>query len=101
MRGHPIANTIYEQMGGRKFTAMTGATLTTTHQALHIVIPRAKNGITHIRITLNGMDTYDVVFYALKRLSIRVVSEVNDVSADQLQDIFERETSLYVTLNDR
>jgi hypothetical protein len=62
MRGHTIANTIYEQMGGHKFTAMTGATLTTTPHALNIVIPRAKNGITHICITLNGMDTYDVVF---------------------------------------
>ena len=59
-----VANTILEQLGGRRFVAMTGARNFTAiddqRGALSFKVPRAKDGINAIKVTLTAMDDYTV-----------------------------------------
>ena len=97
-----VANTILEQLGGRRFIAMTGAkNLTSDKNSLMFKIPKAKSGITHVKITLDPSDTYTVRFIKQARapsFAVTTVKEYNDIYADQLQDLFMRTTGLYTNL---
>ena len=62
-----VAKIILQQLGGNKFVAMTGArNLLNVGNGLSFKIPGsggfAKNGINYIKVTLNGLDTYDMEF---------------------------------------
>jgi hypothetical protein len=92
------AETILEQLGGRRFIAMTGAKQFIKWDAKKMItfkIPKGKDGIRFIMITLNGKDLYDMEF---QTLSGRTVKKVNDVYNDQLQEIFTENTGLYTHL---
>ena len=92
-----IAKTILQQLGGNKFIAMTGAkNLVDTGKGLKFKIGGgAKKGISYVNITLNSMDTYDVQFM---NRNARLVSEFEDVYADNLQELFTSETGFYTSL---
>ena len=63
---------------------------------------------TNIRITLNGLDLYDIEFVKITRkkdktLGIMIptavtVSTETNVYCDQMKEIIERETGLYLSL---
>jgi hypothetical protein len=55
---------------------------------------KGKNNITHLRITLNSMDTYDLEFGKIFKHSFQIVKVVNGVYNDQLQEIFTETTGL-------
>ena len=53
--------------------------------------------INHIKIEYNeGADLYDVKFFRYDKLSLRVIAEYDDVYADQLCDMIESETGLFL-----
>ena len=71
-----VAKTIYQQLGGNKFIAMTGAKKFVAEEyALMFQIPR----FGKIRIKLNGKDLYDVQFIKAKK-----IATVFDLYFDQL-----------------
>ena len=55
-----------------------------------------------VRITLNGLDLYDVKFYKKKKQGFIydyvIAQEYNNVYNDQLKTLFEEFTGLYLTL---
>ena len=58
-----IANEILNQLGGNRFIAMTGAkTLVHDDNSLRFRIGKNKSRANMIRITLNGLDLYDMEF---------------------------------------
>ncbi len=98
-----VASTILEQLGGNRFKAMTGAknfifgeSESGTH--LTFALPRAKNKINRVRITLTPADTYTVEFFSVRGLDFKTVSNHDDVYCDTLADVFESQTGLYVSL---
>ncbi len=97
-----VANTILEQLGGRRFIVMTGAkNLSGEKNSLTFKIPKAKSGITHVKVTLDPSDTYTVRFIKQARapsFAITTVKEYSDIYADQLRDLFEHTTGLYTRL---
>ena len=96
-----VAATILRQLGGGRFTAMTGAkNLLVTDEGLQFKIPRAAKGINAVRVALATDDTYTVTFVkvAPRALSWATVREVAGVYADQLQAIFTAETGFYTHL---
>lgn len=98
-----VALTILEQLGGSRFTAMTGATNFLAHpKALSFKVPNAAKKITHVEITLNPNDTYLVEFLncrITRKRYIRDRVEARDnVYFDQLQEIFTEVTGLYTHL---
>ncbi|MGN6703584.1 MAG: hypothetical protein ACTHKB_11550 [Burkholderiaceae bacterium] len=97
-----IAETIYRQLGGNKFFAMTGAKdFLSGSNWLQFRLPRAaQRGINVVRIILQDTDTYMVDFMKTDRygLNIRMVKHERDIYADQLRAAFEAETGLATRL---
>lgn len=90
-----VAQTILEQLGGNRFVAMTGAnTFIGSADSLRFSIPRARNGATLVRVTLDLDDTYIVKFFTVRGRLPHPVSEHDGVYADQLQSIFTQQTGL-------
>jgi len=97
-----VANTILEQLGGRRFLVMTGAKhLAGTVDALTFALPRNAKKVTHVKITLMPSDTYRVTFWKLGRGlngGLDVLGEEEGVYADNLQAVFTEGTGLYTHL---
>lgn len=92
------AQEILNQLGGRKFIAMTGAKnflKDEKTQTISFKIPNGKNGIRFIEIRLNSMHTYDINF---KTGSGKLVKRIEGIYNDQLQEIFTDYTGLYTHL---
>ena len=94
-----VASTIYGQLGGNRFAVMTGAkNFVSSENALTFRIPKAKNGINAVRIILNEMDLYDIEFIRVWGTTVKPVSNVGGIYADQLRDVFTSYTGLYTSL---
>src|ERR1039458_2411264 len=97
-----VAQTILNQLGGAQFAALTGArNFVSGADFLQFSLPSgAKSHINKVRITLDPSDTYTVEFFNLNLRAglCSLVSERSDIYCDNLQDLFESETGLYVTL---
>lgn len=98
----PVSETIFEQLGGSRFRAMTGARdFVGGPNSLQFKLPRgAKDGINAVRVTLDPDDTYTVAFYKMGRhaLTCVTVASSEGVYCDQLQALFTRCTGLYTSL---
>jgi len=91
-----IAETILEQLGGKRFVAMTGA---------RQLVGAAFEGVGSLRfripgkivvIMLTAMDDYTMTIYDAK--GPRIISERVGVYCDNLVDVFTSETGLRVRL---
>jgi hypothetical protein len=102
-KSQEIARTIVQQMGGQKLIAMTGAKQFRDdgNGALSFRIPGkgfAKDGINHIRIELNAMDTYDMTFGKVFGGTYKEIASANGVYNDMLQEMFTKHTGLNTSL---
>ena len=96
-----VADTILKQLGSNRFRAMTGARdFVTSPKGIRFRVLGTKNKSNMIEITLNGKDLYDIKFlkYTASRMTTNTVKAVNDVYAEDLVKVFERETGLYTSL---
>lgn len=109
-----VATTILEQLGGRKFIVMTGAKNLTAHShtagspdtALSFRLPSgfASSGINYVKITLNGLDLYDVEFSRIGRKrqgrmpAVTRIHTETGIYADQLREVFRLHTGLHTSL---
>jgi hypothetical protein len=94
------AEEVLQQLGGRKFIAMTGAknfVKNDKDKSITFKIPRAKDGITHVMITLNASDTYTINFLSIRGNNIKQ-KPVKGVYNDQLQSVFTQYTGLNTSL---
>lgn len=96
-----IAQIIFQQIGGSRFTKMTGAKeFSVMTYGLRFQLPPStfnRHGITAVVIHLDFDDTYTLFFY--KRIdSDAPFRKVKNVYCDQLEDVFERETGLLTSL---
>ena len=57
-----------------------------------------KPRVNVIKIELNGGDLYDVYFYFLRAGKLKTVAEEKDVFCDQLREVIERNTGLYLSM---
>lgn len=95
-----VAETILEQLGGNKFIAMTGCTNFTKidENALGMKLKRNQSKANYLKITLNSMDLYDLVFLRANVKGIKVMEEYKGIYNDQLQEIFTQVTGMYTRL---
>jgi len=94
-----IAREIYRQFGGNQAMAMIGGTPVADKRALHIRFKaRSTNKANWFIIELNGLDTYDISFIRVWGATRKVIKEYANIYCDQLREIFERETGLYLSL---
>jgi hypothetical protein len=95
------AEEVLQQLGGRKFIAMTGAknfVKNDKDKSITFKIPKAKSGITHINIQLTSSDLYNVRFISIRGVDMKIVKMINGVYNDQLQSIFTQYTGLNTSL---
>lgn len=92
-----VPNTILQQLGGRTFKLMTGASnFSGTENALTFKLPSniTRNHISHVRVTLCPSDTYKMEFIHVRGMKIKTISEHEDIYAEDLCELFRRETGL-------
>lgn len=99
-RNQEIAATILEQLGGRRFVAMTGAkNLVAIENGLAMQIGRNAKSVTHIRIVLDlGADLYNVEALRCRGSTRKVVDTAEGLYADNLAETFEHMTGLATSL---
>ena len=97
-----IAKTILEQMGGRRFAAMTGSKdFIGLRNGLQMSLARNKTSANRLKVILDeDTDTYTMYFYRqsmTKHFDIKVkeIAKYEGVYFDMLQDIFTQVTGLY------
>lgn len=79
--------------------AMIGGIPVSDGPALHIRFKaKATNTANWFIIKLNGMDTYDVSFIRVWGSKRKVIKEYPGIYCDQLREIFEKDTGLYLHL---
>ena len=95
------AEDVLQQLGGKKFIAMTGAknfVKDDKTKSITFKLPRAKSGINYVKISLTSMDLYNIEFLSVRGGNIKTVKEVKGVYNDQLQKIFTQYTGLNTSL---
>ena len=103
------AQVILQQLGGNKFIAMTGSkNFVDCGNALSMRLSRNKIGAQFLKVELNSMDTYDMVFskskkvmdpkYGFKTDTLVVIEKVTGVYDDMLQNVFTKHTGLYTSM---
>jgi hypothetical protein len=92
-----IANTILQQLGGRRFSMMTGARgFVASSDSLSFRVPgtMTRNRINYVKITLTPSDTYTVIFMVIRGTTIKEASRHEDVYCDSLCELFRNVTGL-------
>lgn len=111
MTNKEIAATILEQLGGNRFIAFTGSKdfIATEDGGLLMTLARNASRANRLRITLTGMDDYNMEFirhtpwhYSTRGGQFReypekteTVKRFDHVFCDQLQELFTDVTHLY------
>lgn len=97
-----IPQTILQQLGGRRFIAMTGARdLVAGRTWLAFKLPSyfAKDGINAVRVTLDeGMDLYTLELSRIRGVKVTPVRTLYNLYWDALPAVFTRETGLHTSL---
>ena len=99
--GKDVARIILEQLGGRRFSVMTGAkNFVNTGDGLSMKIGRNKTNSNYLKITLNEMDTYDMEFAKVTKWGDKKsVTKYKDVYNDMLRPVFTEHTGMYTSLS--
>ncbi|MGT2457650.1 hypothetical protein ACU4GI_32630 [Cupriavidus basilensis] len=98
-----VALEILNQLGGaRRLSLFTGATnFLSTPDSVRFRLPAdtAKDGITHVTVRLNEMDTYDVTYQKANasQASAETICTDEGIYCDGLVASFERTTGLYLS----
>ena len=96
-----IAIEILRQLGGNKFIAMTGAKnfyATDNGMCFKLSSNMTKDRISHIKINLNSMDTYDIEYINIRAGVIKQIDTFNGAYNDMLRDIISSRTGLTLGL---
>lgn len=96
-----IAQTILKQLGGGRFTSMTGAKdFVAIERGLRMRLPSnlTRDRITHFTVTLNANDTYLVVAHKVRGVKSKEMARVDECYCDQLREAFEDITGMVTSL---
>lgn len=99
-----VAQTILEQLGGKRLIAMTGAKHFFAAAGkdnlggLTFRVPAAAKGINYVAIDLTASDDYTVTFSNIRGAEVTEVAQHKGIYCDMLQSIFEDETGLLASL---
>src|SRR4051812_25235704 len=97
-----VASEILRHLGGRRFQVMTGARqftcMSDQRGSIQFRLPRAKDGINHVKVMLNASDTYTVTFSKLRGSEFKQIAHLPGVYCDRLQSVFRSVTGLETSL---
>lgn len=96
-----VARVILQQMGGLgRLQAMLGAkNFTSTENSVQFRWPNKERARGNaVKITLQPSDTYDMEFFNLSGSSAKSVKKYDDIYADKLVDVFEKQTGWFLSI---
>lgn len=96
-----VAQTILEQLGGRRFVVMTGANyLTGDANSLRFRLSSrlTSNKANLVKITLEASDLYTIEYFRCRGLEVTSVGRDDGVYAEQLRSFFTKATGLETSL---
>lgn len=100
--GQQIAETTIQQLGGYgRLRLMVGADKFTYDKKGTIRFWfKGSRKVNHLEIVLDPTDTYTMTFRKITQrgLNVKEINTLSGVYADQLREIFEGETGLYLSL---
>ena len=93
-----VAQIIFQQLGGNRFAAMTGAKNFVGGENFIQFKVRGAKGVNSVKVTLNAKDLYNVLFMKVTNygLDVKYLSKFEDIDCEQLAPLFEKQTGLYV-----
>jgi len=101
-RGQEIAKTIFNQIGGKalfmlgaKNKAYGESENGSTYVSFRV---RGSKAVNYVKITLNGLDLYDMEFGKIWGTNYKVVKESNNIYFDFMHKEIESATGLYTSL---
>ena len=96
-----VANTILEQLGGNRFSIITGAkNFSGDENSLSFSVPRTKGkygSVNYVKVVLNSMDTYDVYYRYIHGMNTTDVAVSAGIYNYMLKESFETNTGLYTS----
>lgn len=93
---------ILDQLGGRKFTMMTGARL--MHEGDNKLVAKIKGSrkCNHLEVSLNSMDLYDIRFCKIgtqkTMFAIKNDRTFNNIHCEDMKGLIEEQTELFLSL---
>lgn len=96
-REREVAKEIYRQLGGRRFTVMTGARdfKVVEGGGLAFRLPHfARDRINAVSIKLEASDACTVKFQSIQGANVKEVAVVQDVCCEDLETLFTEHTGL-------
>jgi len=97
-----VAKTIIAQIGSTALYMIGAKGYVGDNKSVKFRIMRNKKRITHIKITLNGLDLYDMEFYRFKKnmteQDFAPIATENGCYDDMLCAMIEKNTELYTKL---
>ena len=96
MNNPMVANTILNQLGGRRFCMMVGAkNLFYDSNSLYFKIGRNSKSVNYVIIRLEADDTYSMKFCYVSKRGVKVRKEIpNGVYCDTLAETFRENTGM-------
>ena len=92
-----IATTIKNQIGNKALFMLGAKNLCATDRGFSLRI-RGSKKVNYIKITLNGMDLYDMEFGKVHGANYKVVATEDGIYNDMLHSLIEKNTGLYTSL---
>ena len=95
-----IANTIWQQLGGQRFSVMTGVKPVCYGERdgkvyLMMHVGRNKNNINFFEVLYNAAkDLYEICFIRKRGVEAHTIAKYDDVYCDMLETIFTQYTGL-------
>lgn len=93
-----VADTIRNQIGAKALFMIGAKNLIAGENYLSFRIGKNSKRVSYIKITLNGLDLYDMEFINIRKYQFKTLSKVEDVYFDKLNTIIESNTGLYTSL---
>ena len=93
-----IANVIRKQLGSQALMMIGTKAVYATENGLQIKHSCRGSKTNVIKITLNGLDLYDMEFGKVRGDKYKVIADVKDVYCDQLHEMIEEHSGLYTHL---
>ena len=93
-----IATEIHKQLGSRALYMIGAKDLMAAEKSLTFKIMRNEKKVTHIKIELNVMDTYDVTYFNIRGIKIKEINKSEGIYNDMLLTSIRVNTSLNTNL---
>jgi len=93
-----IATEIYKQLGNKALYMIGAKDYVAGENSFSFKIMRNEKKVTHVRVKLNGMDTYDVTYFNIRGINIKEISKSCGIYNDMLLGNIRNNTGLETSL---